>query len=289
MEFFATCNVGLEFVVAAEVCEKLPGAEVAPCSASHGGKCFFRSTVPVEKLVRRLVSPEQIYALVQRIDEGLPYSSDALQQLHAAATAAPQDAWDAAVSTWHRALGSGGCNGASVTPTFCVRACRRERRKKHEYNRHQVEVSVGAAIHERFGWQVALKSPELDVYVDVYDDSAVVGIGLLAEATFKATRRLELASGVGSTPMRRSTCYAMLYMLGLQPGQICIDCMCGSGSLPLEGAANFGAAVHIASDIAKQDVLKARANASRQVCVYIALASLRLWPKLRFLPFSRAK
>jgi adenylyl- and sulfurtransferase ThiI len=101
----------------------------------------------------------------------MPHDASALAQMEAAATSAPQvtkatkrhttpertlhavaqAAWDAAVSTWRLALG-GGTEGAA--PTFCVRACRREKRNRHDFNRHQVEVAVGGAIHERFGWQV---------------------------------------------------------------------------------------------------------------------------------------
>jgi 23S rRNA G2445 N2-methylase RlmL len=38
-----------------------------------------------------------------------------------------------------------------------------------------------------------------------------------------------MAVGVGLTPLRRSTCYAMLRLAALRPGEVCVDNMCGSG------------------------------------------------------------
>jgi 23S rRNA G2445 N2-methylase RlmL len=116
---------------------------------------------------------------------------------------------------------------------------------------------------------VELKEPQLNVYVDIYDDTATIGIGLLPEASFLARRRVETEAGVhegGScaTPMRRSTCYAMLRLLDLQPGQVVLDCMCGSGSLTIEGSINFDQAVHLGGDISATDIAKARANAVLQ-------------------------
>ena len=96
----------------------------------------------------------------------------------------------------------------------------------------------------------------------MYDDTAVLGIALLDEPSYLARRREEVEKG--ATPMRRSTCYAMLRLLDLQPGAICLDAMCGSGSLPLEGTANFSQAVHVGSDVTLVDVRKARANAVQQ-------------------------
>ena len=272
-DLFATTNVGLEFVVASELAEKLPGCVVAPVSVSpdgkaspDAGKVFFAMGPgqPVSQAVERLRSPEQIYALVGCLKAGLSLEKEVgLAQLHALASNAPQDAWDAAVRSW-RAMALDGESRATRQPTFCVRAVRRERSQKHGYNRHEIEVTVGDAIYERFGWPVKLKGPDMAVYADIYDDTAVVGVALLPEASHLERRRQEKDAGVGSTPMRRSTAYAMIRLLDLHPGDICVDCMCGSGSLLLEGAASFARAVYIGSDVCAVDIGKAGANATVQ-------------------------
>jgi hypothetical protein len=131
LRLFATCNLGLEFIVAEEVSDKLPGAAVAVCTARRaGGKCFFTTDCPVELATRRLQSPEQIYALVAHIEGGLSMDAQGLTALHSLATDTPQTVWDAALLTWRRAVGP----TAAASPTFSVRCCRRHRSRKHKYS-----------------------------------------------------------------------------------------------------------------------------------------------------------
>ena len=266
-ELLATTNPGLELVVAAELAEKL-GADAQSVQAeANSGKCFFTSSGRGEALQ----SPENVFAVVSRLDSGLPTDRSGLATLSGLAAAAPSDAWDAAVRAWRQVQEpepeprGGGETGAKL-PTFCVRACRRETRAghKHAYTRVDVEQIVGGAIHTRFGWPVDLKQPELNVYVEVADDTAVIAVSLRSEASFKARRRLEMEAGLGATPLRRSTCYAMIHLAALGPGAVCVDAMCGSGSLPIEGAINFRHAVHIGGDITAEDVAKARLSAKLQ-------------------------
>ena len=264
-ELLATINPGLEFVLAAEVTDKL-GADAQSIQAeANQGKCFFTSSGHGEALQ----SPENVFAVVSRLDSGLPMDRAGLATLSGLAAAAPSDAWDAALRTWRQVqeLGPGGEAAGSKLPTFCVRACRRETPGggyKHDYSRVDVEQVVGGAIHTRFGWPVDLKQPELNVYVEVADDTAVIAVGLRSEASFKARRRVEMEAGLGATPLRRSTCYAMIHLAALGPGAVCVDAMCGSGSLPIEGGINFRHAVHIGGDITSEDVAKARLSAKLQ-------------------------
>jgi 23S rRNA G2445 N2-methylase RlmL len=266
----ATTNPGLEFVVAAELAQKLGATATDITAEPNSGKCFFTAT----GLGEQLQSPEDVFAVVSRVDAGLPMDKTGLADLQSLASSAPSDAWDAAVRTWQHAqpaaalapatVPAAGSASVPAQPTFCVRACRRETRHKHEYTRVDVERHVGAAIHERFKWPVSLKNPELNVYVEVSDDTAVIAIGIRSEASFKARRRVEMAAGLGATPMRRSTCYAMIHLAALKPGSVCVDAMCGTGSLPIEGAINFSHSVHLGGDISTEDVQKARHSAALQ-------------------------
>ena len=277
----ATTNPGLEFVVEAELLEKL-GLKKNVRAQPGSGKCFFHATC----LADELQSPEDVFAVVSTVGAGLAMDLSGLAELHRMATSAPSGAWDAAVQTWQFAQAASvtaaavsptnastpaDAVSAALRPTFCVRACRRNTRHKHEYTRVDVERTVGAAIHERFGWPVSLKEPELNVYVEVADDTAVIAIGLRPEASFKARRRVETEAGVGATPLRRSTCYAMIHLCALEPGAVCVDAMCGTGSLPIEGAINFSRAVHMGGDIAAEDIKKARQSAALQ-CVSVDVA-----------------
>ena len=270
-ELMATMNPGLEFVVAAELGAKLGHDAVLRSASDSSGKVFFEAA----GLGEQLQSPENIFAVVAT-ESALPLERSGLAALHRLATTAPRAAWDAAVRTWRQAQAAAaeGDNGAeegsaegadgTAMPTFCCRACRRETRAKHEYTRVDIEREVGAAIHQRFGWPVSLKDPQLAVFVDVADNTAVIAIGLRREASFKARRRVEIEAGLGATPLRRSTCYAMLHLASLAPGAVCVDAMCGSGSLPIEGAVNFPAAVHMGGDISEEDVTKARQSVTLQ-------------------------
>ena len=275
----ATTNPGLEFVVAAELLEKL-GLKQNVRAQPGSGKCFFNATC----LADELQSPEDVFAVVSRVDADLAMDLSGLAELHRMATTAPSGAWDAAVQTWQVAQAAPAAAAsptpastsevavsAALRPTFCVRACRRNTRRKHEYTKVDVERTVGAAIHERFGWPVSLKEPELNVYVEVADDTAVIAIGLRPEASFKARRRVETEAGMGATPLRRSTCYAMIHLCALEPGAVCVDAMCGTGSLPIEGAINFSRAVHMGGDISAEDIKKARQSAALQ-CVSVDVA-----------------
>jgi len=62
------------------------------------------------------------------------------------------------------------------------------------------------------------------------------------------------------TPLRRSTCYALLSLADPQPGDVVLDSMAGCAGISIEGAESFPSCFHIAAELSMSDCLNSRHN-----------------------------
>lgn len=53
----------------------------------------------------------------------------------------------------------------------------------------------------------------------------------------------------GSTTLRPTTAYNMLQLCDIQPGDVVIDPMCGTGAIPIEGALEWSNNFYIAGEM----------------------------------------
>lgn len=64
----------------------------------------------------------------------------------------------------------------------------------------------------------------------------------------------------GITTLRATTSYNMLQLCNIEPGDVVIDPMCGSGSIPIEGALEWPKNFYVAGDNTSAAVNRCRSN-----------------------------
>ncbi|RLN73614.1 hypothetical protein BBJ28_00005371 [Nothophytophthora sp. Chile5] len=110
---------------------------------------------------------------------------------------------------------------------------------KHAYKSVDVAGEVGARVVEKFGWGVSLNDFDLEVVVVLFYKFMVAGISLADPRKIQFRNRLAnedrsaLADAQYISTLRPSTAYLMLQLAQHKLGDVCLDSMCGIGTLPI--------------------------------------------------------
>ncbi|XP_071808944.1 tRNA (guanine(6)-N(2))-methyltransferase THUMP3-like isoform X1 [Asterias amurensis] len=118
-------------------------------------------------------------------------------------------------------------------PTFRVTGHRVGDR--HNFSSQEAASKMGEHLIRRYGWPVKMKKFDMEVLVNVNNDDATIGINLTEESLHKRN-----IIHFGPTTLRSTLAHCMLRLGEPQPGDVICDPMCGGGSIPLEGALNWG-------------------------------------------------
>ncbi len=239
MRYYVTVCTGFEFIAANEIGEQLPGVEAL--RQEDGRVLFDYGGAPAELLVLR--SANHVFAHVGHFD-GVPPDAAGLRLLKelgrsldlAPATAALCQVRDVPVSA----------------PAFRVTA---NRAGNQEYRSHDVAGALGAGIQVATGWKVDLTGYDIDVCADLSDDRLTVGIRLTAESLH---RRNQFA--FGRATLKPTIAYGLIRLADPKPGQLLIDPMCGSGTIPIEAGETVPGLRLLAGDIDPVAVGKAHTN-----------------------------
>ncbi|KAL9954096.1 hypothetical protein ACROYT_G041590 [Oculina patagonica] len=113
----------------------------------------------------------------------------------------------------------------------------------HSFSSPEAAAKFGGGINDWFGWRVDLSHPDIEVLLNIVNNSVVIGIALTKE-----TRGKRNIAHFGPTTLKSSIAYSMLSLANIQPGDIVCDPMCGGGSIPIEGALNWPTSVHLCGD-----------------------------------------
>ncbi|XP_041460586.1 THUMP domain-containing protein 3-like isoform X1 [Lytechinus variegatus] len=138
-------------------------------------------------------------------------------------------------------------------PTFRVTCTRTG--EKHKFNSRDVAPAVGSLINETFGWPVKMKDYDIEVVVNIVEDSTMVSISLTKESMHRRN-----ITHFGITTLKSTIAYCMLRMAQPQPGEVIIDPMCGVGGIPLEGLLDWKSCHVVAGDMNDVAVERTKAN-----------------------------
>ncbi|XP_071450497.1 tRNA (guanine(6)-N(2))-methyltransferase THUMP3-like [Hetaerina americana] len=134
---------------------------------------------------------------------------------------------------------------AKITvPKFRVSA---KRVGTHSFTSEDVARTYGALIQEDFLWIVDLTDFNMEIMTNVTDSDFIISISLTKSSLHR--RNLTV---FGLTSLRATICYSLIKMALPQVGDVVIDPLSGSGSIPIEGAAAFPKSYFVAGDF--QDV-----------------------------------
>jgi 23S rRNA G2445 N2-methylase RlmL len=241
---------GLEWVVAAEVSERLPDASGI---MMRGREVTFRLPSLSPGLLD-LRSADDAFLVVGRIG-GVEQAKDAPR--HAAQRIAGLD-WPEAVDRLTK------IRELQRRPPFDVVASLAGRRR---YNRYALEDAVGSVLAPRIGGQYLARTgegraegePDLTVRVFVEGAEALVALRLASRPLHRRWYKQDTGPGTLHPPLAA----AMAQLAGPPPGAALADPFCGDGTLAIEAAAAYPGARVLANDIDAVRLDNARRNAER--------------------------
>ena len=99
----------------------------------------------------------------------------------------------------------------ALLPKFRVTCTRTG--NSHSFSSPEAAAKFGGGINDWFGWRVDLSNPDIEVLLNIVDNSVVVGIALTKE-----TRGKRNIAHFGPTTLKSSIAYCMLSLANIQPG-----------------------------------------------------------------------
>lgn len=236
--YFVSLVAGLESVVADEVVEKLPGAQVLHTERGR----LFLSWEGEPAALLRLMTVEHVFSFVGLITD-LPQDESGLAVIEQRLA---QMELEPALAVFAR------LRGLRAAPSFRVTA---RRSGHHAYRSPEIAAAAGAGVVARYGWRVDLTGFDLDVRVYVSDDIAVVGVRLSDEALHKRDR---VAHAPAS--LNQSVAHAMCRLSQPAPGEVFVDPMCGAGTILVERARWDDGALLVGGDRFAEPLRRAEEN-----------------------------
>ncbi|XP_053153970.1 tRNA (guanine(6)-N2)-methyltransferase THUMP3 [Hemicordylus capensis] len=128
---------------------------------------------------------------------------------------------------------------------------------KHSFKSNEAARDFGGAVQDFFQWKADMTNFDVEVLLNIHNNEVVVGIALTEESLHRRN-----ITHFGPTTLRSTLAYGMLRLCDPQPADIIIDPMCGTGAIPIEGAAEWPNCYHIAGDNNPQAVKRAANNIS---------------------------
>ncbi|NXS61544.1 THUM3 protein, partial [Brachypteracias leptosomus] len=126
---------------------------------------------------------------------------------------------------------------------------------KHSFTSNEAARDFGGAVQEYFQWKADMTDFDVEVLLNIHSNEVVVGIALTEESLHRRN-----ITHFGPTTLRSTLAYGMLRLCDPQPTDIIVDPMCGTGAIPIEGAAEWPSCYHIAGDNNPQAVKRAANN-----------------------------
>ncbi|XP_066471898.1 tRNA (guanine(6)-N2)-methyltransferase THUMP3 [Tiliqua scincoides] len=128
---------------------------------------------------------------------------------------------------------------------------------KHSFKSNEAARDFGGAVQDFFHWKADMTNFDVEVLLNIHNNEVVVGIALTEESLHRRN-----ITHFGPTTLRSTLAYGMLRLCDPQPADIIIDPMCGTGAIPIEGAAEWPHCYHIAGDNNPQAVKRTANNIS---------------------------
>ncbi|KAM4722430.1 tRNA (guanine(6)-N(2))-methyltransferase THUMP3 [Rhinophrynus dorsalis] len=126
---------------------------------------------------------------------------------------------------------------------------------KHSFTSNEAARDFGGAVQEHFQWKADMTNFDVEVLLNISFDEMLVGIALTEESLHRRN-----ITHFGPTTLRSTLAYGMLRLCDLQPSDVIIDPMCGTGAIPIEGVSEWPGCFFLAGDNNTQAVSRTASN-----------------------------
>ncbi|XP_056380956.1 tRNA (guanine(6)-N2)-methyltransferase THUMP3 [Hyla sarda] len=114
---------------------------------------------------------------------------------------------------------------------------------KHSFTSNDAARDFGGAVQEHFQWKADMTNFDVEVLLNISYNEMLVGIALTEESLHRRN-----ITHFGPTTLRSTLAYGMLRLCDLEPSDVVIDPMCGTGAIPIEGVNEWPGCFFIAGD-----------------------------------------
>ncbi|XP_077132854.1 tRNA (guanine(6)-N(2))-methyltransferase THUMP3 isoform X2 [Ranitomeya variabilis] len=114
---------------------------------------------------------------------------------------------------------------------------------KHSFTSNEAARDFGGAVQEHFLWKADMTNFDVEVLLNISYNEMLVGIALTEESLHRRN-----ITHFGPTTLRSTLAYGMLRLCDLEPSDVIIDPMCGTGAIPIEGVSEWPGCFFIAGD-----------------------------------------
>uniref|UniRef100_A0A8D0DK73 THUMP domain containing 3 n=1 Tax=Salvator merianae TaxID=96440 RepID=A0A8D0DK73_SALMN len=128
---------------------------------------------------------------------------------------------------------------------------------KHSFKSNEAARDFGGAVQDFFQWKADMTNFDVEVLLNIHNNEVVVGIALTEESLHRRN-----ITHFGPTTLRSTLAYGMLRLCDPQPADVIVDPMCGTGAIPIEGAAEWSNCYHLAGDNNPQAIKRTANNIS---------------------------
>ncbi|XP_003380884.1 histone H2AV [Trichinella spiralis] len=192
------------------------------------------------KLQCNLANKERGHIVFSISDDVDVKKGEALNNLNALVQEA---CWNKGIEVWQSAVDGGEASfkNESFVPKFRV-SCQRSG-GEHPFTSMEAASSFGGVVQAKFQWTVDLVNFDIEVIVRISGSQVRVSLALTKKCL--ALRNLIC---FGSTTMKATICYGILYLCEIQNYEIICDPMCGTGAIILEAAHCWPKCILLAGD-----------------------------------------
>ena len=255
VEICATVPTGLEVITCQEITELFTPILSMKNFKTQQGKVFFKLPLSQIHKIRSIRSIENLYAIVTH----LPVYCSSKEETFAKFQTLPYELdWSPSLESWKI---FNQAHDKIITPLskeirdnleehgsnilkFRSSCHRAGAKSQHSFGSPDIERLFGGVCQDYFGWNVSLKHFDVEIFIWVYENQDVmVGITLTNESL--SVRNIVK---FGPTTLRPCICYCLSRTVSIQPGELVIDPMCGSGSIPIESAIAWPKAFYLGAD-----------------------------------------
>nr|XP_050867244.1 tRNA (guanine(6)-N2)-methyltransferase THUMP3-like isoform X1 [Vespula vulgaris] len=130
-----------------------------------------------------------------------------------------------------------------------------ERIGTHSFESPEAARIIGGELQDKYHWLVDLSTYHLEIICKIIKNEIVTQLRITHES--KHHRNI---MHFGPTTLRATICYNLLRLAHPNPGDIIIDPMCGSGSIPIEGGLAYENSYMLCGDNHTKAVLRSKSN-----------------------------
>ena len=141
-------------------------------------------------------------------------------------------------------------------PSFRV-TCQRDSPIKHPFNSVQIAHQLGGGIWTRYEWPASMNDYDIHVWGHLYHDTLLLGISLTPEPIHLHHRS---RISFGKTSLKPSVAACICRFAKIQPFEVVLDPMCGSGTLPIESSILFPGCLALGGDYNSEAMEQSKLN-----------------------------